>query len=98
MTSLYDNHDTQWTKGLLDTFLDLERHTLLYLQAVRVDVYHTGYLGKTSDIAIGDISDMHLPIERYHVVFAKYGTNEIDVDGEKLLLMRAEDIYAKYAD
>jgi chaperonin GroES len=33
-----------------------------------------------------------------HVVFAKYGTNEIDVDGEKLLLMRAEDIYAKYAD
>ena len=33
-----------------------------------------------------------------HVVFAKYGTNEIEVEGEKLLLMRAEDIYAKYAD
>ena len=32
-----------------------------------------------------------------HVVFAKYGTNEIEVDGEKLLLMRAEDIYAKIA-
>lgn len=33
-----------------------------------------------------------------HVVFAKYGTNEIEVDGEKLLLIRAEDIYAKYAE
>ncbi len=33
-----------------------------------------------------------------HVVFAKYGSNEVDVDGEKLLLMRAEDIYAKYAE
>lgn len=33
-----------------------------------------------------------------HVVFAKYGSNEVEVDGEKLLLMRAEDIYAKYAE
>lgn len=33
-----------------------------------------------------------------HVVFAKYGSNEIEVEGEKLLLMRAEDIYAKYED
>lgn len=33
-----------------------------------------------------------------HVVFAKYGSTEVEVEGEKLLLMRAEDIYAKYAE
>lgn len=33
-----------------------------------------------------------------HVVFAKYGTTEVEVDGETLLLMRGEDMYAKYAD
>ena len=39
------------------------------------------------------------------MVFAKYGSkrcgrecDEVEVDGEKLLLMRAEDIYAKYAE
>lgn len=31
-----------------------------------------------------------------HVVFAKYGSTEVEVDGEELLLMRAEDMYAKY--
>lgn len=33
-----------------------------------------------------------------HVVFAKYGATEVEVDGEQVLLMRAEDMYAKYAD
>ena len=33
-----------------------------------------------------------------HVVFAKYGATEVEVEGEKLMLMRAEDIYAKYAE
>lgn len=33
-----------------------------------------------------------------HVVFAKYGSTEVEVDGETLLIMRAEDMYAKYAD
>ncbi|MDD6652061.1 MAG: co-chaperone GroES [Eggerthellales bacterium] len=33
-----------------------------------------------------------------HVVFAKYGATEVEVDGETLMLMRAEDMYAKYTD
>ena len=33
-----------------------------------------------------------------HVVFAKYGATTVEVDGEDLLIMRAEDMYAKYSD
>lgn len=32
-----------------------------------------------------------------HVVFSKYGNNEITCDGEEVLIVRADDIYAVFA-
>ena len=69
--SLNDDHNTEWMKGLLDAFLDLQCHALLHLQAVAIDIDDTGNLGKPRDIAIWDISHMDFAIERQHVVLAK---------------------------
>ena len=35
--------------------------------------------------------------EGNRVVYGKFGGTEIDIDGEKVLIMRADDIYAVYA-
>lgn len=45
--------------------------------------------GKTlpMPVAVGD-----------RVLYGKYGGTEVDVDGEKVLILRADDIYAVYAD
>ena len=33
-----------------------------------------------------------------HVLYGKYGGTEVDVEGEKVLILRADDIYAVYAE
>ena len=32
------------------------------------------------------------------VIYSKYGGTEVDVEGEKVLILRADDIYAVYAE
>ena len=32
------------------------------------------------------------------VLYGKYGGTEVDVDGEAVLILRADDIYAVYTD
>ena len=39
--------------------------------------------GEPMDVQVGDV-----------VIYGKFGGNEVKVDGEKYLLMRADDIYA----
>ena len=43
VTCLDDDHHAQWMEGLFDTLLDLQRHALLHLQTMTVDVDYTGY-------------------------------------------------------
>ena len=33
-----------------------------------------------------------------HVLYGKYGGTEVGVEGEKVLILRADDIYAVYAE
>ena len=43
----------------------------------------------------------HLPMpvkEGDRVLYGKYGGTEVDVDGEAVLILRADDIYAVYTD
>jgi chaperonin GroES len=43
----------------------------------------------------------HLPMpvkEGDRVLYGKYGGTEVDLDGEKVLILRADDVYAVYAD
>lgn len=42
----------------------------------------------------------HLPMpvkEGDRVLYGKYGGTEVDLDGEKVLILRADDVYAVYA-
>ena len=32
------------------------------------------------------------------VLYGKYGGTEVDVDGEKVMILRADDIYAVFAE
>ena len=61
---LYHNHHAKGLQGVLDAVLDLLRHALLHLQAVGIDIHHTGNLRESCDIAVGDIGHMGLAIER----------------------------------
>ena len=43
----------------------------------------------------------HLPMpvkEGDRVLYGKYGGTEVDVDGEKVMILRADDIYAVFAE
>ena len=60
----YHDHHTEGFQGVLNAVLDLLCHTLLHLQAVGIDVHHTGYLRESCDIAVGDIGHMGLAVER----------------------------------
>ena len=77
VSSLNNYHHTQRFECLLDTFFDLECHTLLYLESVAVNIHHTGYLGESCDVAVGDIGHVYLAVEGNHVVFAE--REEVDV-------------------
>ena len=50
--------------------------------------------GRTTD----DGKVIPVPVkEGDRVIYGKYGGNEIDVDGEKVIILRADDIYAVLA-
>ena len=44
MLGFHHYHDTSGVQCLFDTFANLQRHALLHLQAVTVDIYYTGNL------------------------------------------------------
>ncbi|MGI6590819.1 MAG: co-chaperone GroES [Eggerthellaceae bacterium] len=72
----------------------------LYLASESKEKPQSGYVvavGEGKHDKDGNLIPMTVK-EGDHVVFAKYGATEVEVDGEKLMLMRNEDIYAKYAD
>lgn len=70
MLSFDDDHGSHGMERLLDAVLNLLCHTLLYLQAVAVDVHHTGNLAETGDVAIGNVSHMNFAVKGEHMVFA----------------------------
>ena len=71
MACLDNNHHTQGLQGLLDALFDLQRHTLLHLQAMAVDIDYAGYLGESGDVTVGDVCHVYLAVEGQHVVFTK---------------------------
>ncbi len=70
MLGFYHYHHTLRIQCFLNTVFNLLGKTLLYLETVAVDIYHTGYLAQTGNLAVRDIGNMHLAIERKHVVLA----------------------------
>ena len=71
MAGLNDYHDTQWVQRLLDALLDLQRHSFLDLQPVGLDVHYTGNLRQSRDVAVRNIGNVCLAVERQHMVFAE---------------------------
>ena len=71
MFSFYYDHDPQRVQRFLNTFLDLQSHSFLYLQTMREDIDHAGNLAQTGDITIGNVSYMRLSVKRKHVMFTK---------------------------
>ena len=59
----HDGH-AHGVQRLLDAVADLHRQPLLYLQAAGEALHHTGYFGKPRDMAVGDVGDMRLAVER----------------------------------
>ena len=72
----------------------------LYIAPDSKEKPHTGVVLAVGEGRINN-KGQHLPMpvkEGDRVLYGKYGGTEVDVDGEAVLILRADDIYAVYTD
>lgn len=72
----------------------------LYIAADSKEKPQTGVVLAVGEGKINNDGN-HLPMpvkEGDRVLYGKYGGTEVDVDGEKVMILRADDIYAVFTD
>ena len=72
----------------------------LYIAADSKETPQTGVVLAVGEGKINNEGN-HLPMpvkEGDRVLYGKYGGTEVDVDGEKVMILRADDIYAVFAE
>lgn len=72
----------------------------LYIAADSKEKPQTGVVLAVGEGKINNEGN-HLPMpvkEGDRVLYGKYGGTEVDVDGEKVMILRADDIYAVFAE
>ena len=72
----------------------------LYIAADAKEKPQTGVVLKVGEGKLDkDGNLVPVPVkEGDRVIYGKYGGTEVDVEGEKVLILRADDIYAVYAE
>jgi len=66
----------------------------LYIAADAKEKPQTGVV-----LAVGEGKHLPMPVKvGDRVLYGKYGGTEVDVDGEKVLILRADDIYACFTE
>lgn len=72
----------------------------LYIAADSKEKPQTGVVLAVGEGKINnDGNHLSMPVkEGDRVLYGKYGGTEVDVDGEKVMILRADDIYAVFTD